>query len=271
MISDEHKVRLKKQEEEIAKNMGLIKHRIVVFSGKGGVGKTTVSIAISYGLNKHNYKAGLLDADITGPNVPKMLGLDEEVHSNNNKIEPLYRNGLKIISTANMIAADQAVAWRGPMRSRLLYQFLGRVNWGKLDYLVADLPPGTGDEIITLTQEMKPDMAVIVTTPQTISLIDSARAVYLAKEMKIPNIGIIENMSGFICPKCKEKIDIFDVGGGEKQAKELSVSYLGNIPLDIETRKTADLGKFFNLKNTDSSFSNSISAIVENIESILEN
>jgi len=125
--------------------------------------------------------------------------------------------------------------------------FLGRVNWGKLDYLVADLPPGTGDEIITLTQEMKPDMAVIVTTPQTISLIDSARSVYLARKMKIQKIGIIENMSGFICPICKAKIDIFDIGGSEKQAKELSVSYLGNIPLVIETKKTADSGKFFTL------------------------
>jgi len=271
MLTQEQKEKLEMQEKDIAKNMDLIKHRIVVFSGKGGVGKTTVSIAISNGLYNHKNKTGLLDADITGPNVPKMLGLEGEMHNNNNRIEPLYRNGLKVISTANIISADQAIAWRGPMRSKVLYQFLGRVNWGTLDYLVADLPPGTGDEIITLTQEMKPDMAVIVTTPQAVSLIDSARSVSLAKEMKIPNIGIVENMSGFICPKCKEEIDLFDVGGGKKLADELSISYLGNIPLNIEIRKTADSGKFYNFKNMDTIFINSISKIVGNIESILEN
>ena len=134
--------------------------------------------------------------------------------------------GVKVISLANFVPSDQPVIWRGPMRSKLLNQFLGDVEWGELDYLIADLPPGTGDEILTMTQEMEPDLAIIVTTPQELSLIDSSKAVNMAKKMEIPNIGIIENMSGFVCPKCGYKIDLFGKGGGEKQAKEMDVYFL---------------------------------------------
>ncbi|MCP4703962.1 MAG: Mrp/NBP35 family ATP-binding protein, partial [candidate division Zixibacteria bacterium] len=188
MLTKEQKDRLKKQENEISNNMRAIKHRIVVFSGKGGVGKTTVCVNLAYGLQANGYKVGILDADITGPNVPKMLGLQDQPYGRNNKLIPPICHDVKVISAANLVTDYEPIAWRGPMRSKLLFQFLGEVQWGPLDFLLADLPPGTGDELITLTQQMEPEMAIIVTTPQEISLIDSVRAINLAKQLKIPKI-----------------------------------------------------------------------------------
>lgn len=243
MLTQEQKKQVEIENKKISDNLTGIKHRIVVFSGKGGVGKTTVSVNLAYGLQIIGNTVGILDADVTGPNVPKMLGLRNVHPQLNNRIIPMKSNGVKFVSVANLISPDQPVIWRGPMRSKLLNQFLGDVDWGRLDYLVADLPPGTGDEILTMTQSMKPDMAIIVTTPQEVSLIDSRRAIAMAKEMKISNIGLIENMSGFLCPQCGHRIDLFGVGGGQKQAKELGVKFLGALPINMETRKLADKGK----------------------------
>jgi ATP-binding protein involved in chromosome partitioning len=157
MITKEQKEKLAQESKKISDNISHIKHRIVVFSGKGEVGKTMVSVNLSYGFNVHGYKIGILDADITGPNVPKMTGIQGEVHTLENKIIPQESNGVKIISMANLLSPDQAVIWRGPMRSKMINQFLGDVEWDYLDYLVADLPPGTGDESLTIAQNMKPD------------------------------------------------------------------------------------------------------------------
>jgi Mrp family chromosome partitioning ATPase len=269
MITKDQKEQFKKQEQDISNNMHGIKHRIVIFSGKGGVGKTTVSVNLAYGLRTHGYKIGILDADITGPNVPKMLGLWGQPFGRDNKIVPPICRDVKIISAASLVSPDEPIAWRGPMRSKLLYQFLGEVDWGSLDYLIADLPPGTGDEIITLTQQMDPDLAIIVTTPQEISLIDSTRAISLAKQINIPRIGVIENMSGFSCPKCGNKINLFDSGGGKKKAKEMNVSFLGALPIDIEARKNADKGKPIILENKDAELSAAILDIIEKIENML--
>jgi len=171
-------------------------------------------------LQAHGFKTGILDADITGPNVPKMTGIQGEVHTLDNKIIPQESRGVKVISMANLLPPDKAVVWRGPMRSKMINEFLGNVNWGDLDFLVADLPPGTGDESLTIAQSMKPDMAIIVTTPQEVSLIDSARAISMAKDLNIPEIVLVENMSGLICPNCGQRIDLFGSGGGKNKPKK---------------------------------------------------
>ncbi len=266
MITKEQKGNIELETQKIAENISQIKHCIAVFSGKGGVGKTTVSVNIAYGLQVHNYKTGILDADITGPNVPKMTGLKGEVHTNEGKIIPQISCGVKVISMANLLPPNQAVVWRGPMRSKMINEFLGNADWGNLDYLIADLPPGTGDEILTIVQNMKPDMAIIVTTPQEVSLIDSARAISMAKKMNIPKIALVENMSGLICPECGHRIDLFGSGGGKKQAKEMGVDFLGEIPINLEARKLADQGKSIILENKDADMSKAIFHIIREIE-----
>ena len=271
MNTEEQKEKSAEERKIIADNISQVRHRIVVFSGKGGVGKTMVSVNLSYGLHTLGYKTGILDADITGPNVPKMTSVKGEVQTSEGKIIPQESQGVKIISMANLLPPDQPVIWRGPLRSKMINQFLGTVSWGNLDFLIADLPPGTGDEIITITQNMKPDMAIIVTTPQELSLIDSARAVSLAKKMKIPKIALIENMSGLICPNCGHKIELFGCGGGMKQAKETGIKFLGAIPVNLEARELADEGKPIVIANKDADISVAIFGIVQKIEDIINN
>jgi ATP-binding protein involved in chromosome partitioning len=268
MLTEEQEKRIELENKKIADNIKLIKHRIVVFSGKGGVGKTMVSVNLAYGLHSHGYSSGILDADVTGPNVPKMLGIQDRLFVQEERLIPQLCNGVKVVSMANILLPEQAVIWRGPMRSKLLNQFLSDVEWGELDYLVADLPPGTGDEIITMTQNMKPDMAIIVTTPQEVSLIDSARAINMAKQIKIPRIAVIENMSGLICPECGHRIDLFGSGGGKKQAQETNVAFLGAIPMNLEARKLADVGKLITVEDEKADISVTIFNIVKEIESI---
>jgi Mrp family chromosome partitioning ATPase len=253
----------KKQIEETIKK---IKHRIAVFSGKGGVGKTTVSVNLAYSLKTGKTSAGILDADITGPNVPKMLGINEEIIVLNEKIIPFERNGVKVISMASIIHKGQPVLWRGPMRSKAINQFLKDVEWNELDFLIADLPPGTGDEILTVVMEMKPDYAVIVTTPQEVSVIDAERAINMAKHLNIPLIGVIENMSGFVCPHCSAVINIFGEGGGESLAVNNNVKFLGSIPVDIQTRILGDKGKPVVLEKPECEVALAFKSIVENIK-----
>jgi len=269
MLTDEQRQMIKEQDQKMTDTMLKIKHRIVVFSGKGGVGKTFVSVNLSYGLHQAGYKTGILDADVTGPNVPKMTGVGGDLSAINDRLIPDKRNGVEVISVAYMLPSNQPVMWRGPMRSKLLHQFLGDVEWGNLDYLVADLPPGTGDEIITLSDKMMPELAIIVTTPQEMSLIDSARSINMAKELKISKIGVVENMSGLTCPECGHKIDLFGKGGGEKQAQEMGVKFLGAISIDIEARKMADNGKPIVIENPGAIVSTEIRSIAKKIEKLL--
>jgi len=269
MLTEEQKRKIELENERIASNMKNIKHRIVVFSGKGGVGKTTVSVNLAFGLQSLGLKTGILDADVTGPNVPKMLGFSSMPMSQGDRILPHLSHEVEVMSLAYLLKKDQPVIWRGPMRSKLINQFLSDVEWGQLDFLIADLPPGTGDEIITITQNMDPDLAIIVTTPQEVSLIDSARAIKMAKELKIPKIALIENMSTMKCPECGCNIDLFGSGGGRKQAQEMDILFLGSLPVDIDARKFADEGKPIFLANNKAEISLAILKITKKIHEML--
>lgn len=254
------------EEKRIEETVSKIKHRIAVFSGKGGVGKTTVSVNIAYALQSEGYQTGILDADITGPNVAKMLAVEGEIIIFGSKMFPFEKYGVKMISIASLIKSGQPVVWRGPLRSKMIHQFLADVEWGELDYLIADLPPGTGDEILTVAQQMKPDYAVIVTTPQEVSVIDAERAINMAKKLEISFIGVVENMAGFVCPVCKNKIDLFGSGGGKKLADAYNVPFLGSIPIDIDARILGDSGKPIVLEKPDCEVTNSFKSIVTLIE-----
>ncbi|NQT25547.1 Mrp/NBP35 family ATP-binding protein [candidate division KSB1 bacterium] len=259
------------QDKRIEAALEKIKHRIVVFSGKGGVGKTTVAVNLAYTLLKQNNKVGLLDADITGPNVPKMTGAEvsPQVLEEFGQIIPHEQNGLKIMSIAPMLPKDSPLIWRGPLRSGAICQFLADVVWDELDFLLADLPPGTGDEVLTAAQKMKPQMAIVVTTPQEVSLIDCRRAVNMAKKLDIPNIGVVENMSGLICPHCDQQIDVFGTGGGEMMAADMKVHFLGRIPMELSVRQGCDAGKPIVLEDTPSKTSEVFEQISGNIDKIL--
>ena len=266
MNENEKNIILKEEEKRIEETVTKIRHRIAVFSGKGGVGKTTVSVNIAFCFQDKGLSAGILDADITGPNAAKMLGIKNELIILNQSIIPFEKNGVKMVSIAGLIQPGQPVIWRGPLRSKLINQFLADVAWGDLDFLIADLPPGTGDEILTISQKMKPDYAVIVTTPQEVSVIDAERAINMAKKLEIPFIGVIENMSGFICPLCKNKIDLFDSGGGRKLADEYKVQFLGSIPIDIDVRILSDKGESIIYNKPNSEVSHSFKSILNKIE-----
>lgn len=220
-----------------------IKQIIAISSGKGGVGKTTVSVNIAIALSQSGAKVGLLDADITGPNVPIMMGDQEPPNVENAKIIPKENYGIKYISMGVLVPPDKPVVWRGPMLDSAIKQFLRDVIWTELDYLIVDLPPGTGDAQLTICQAVPLAGGVIVTTPQDVSLLDSRKSVNMFKQLKVPILGIVENMSYFICPKCTERTDIFSHGGGEIAAKELSVPFLGRIPIELEIRTGGDSGR----------------------------
>ncbi|MBN1859801.1 Mrp/NBP35 family ATP-binding protein [Candidatus Bipolaricaulota bacterium] len=237
-----------RQEEVDARHRALeqaladIRFRIVVFSGKGGVGKSTVAVNIACALAKAGCSVGLLDADITGPNVPHMLGIDDAAEAIENEIQPQEAYGVKVVSLASMMPAEAPVIWRGPMRSNAIEQFLGETAWGELDALVIDLPPGTGDEVLTIAQRTSPQMAIVVTTPQEVSLMDARRAINMAKELKIPRIALLENMSGYVCPHCGERLDLFGSGTARVDAERRGIEYLGHIPIDPDLRIESDQG-----------------------------
>ncbi|MES2209090.1 MAG: Mrp/NBP35 family ATP-binding protein [Chloroflexota bacterium] len=220
-----------------------VKNVIAVASGKGGVGKSTIAVNLAVALARDGAAVGLLDADITGPNVPIMLGLDGQPgKSKEEKILPLERHGVKAISIQFFVPAGQPIIWRGPLVGGAIQQFLRDVDWGELDYLVIDLPPGTSDAQLTLAQAVPISGSVLVTTPQEVALLDVEKALAMFKRMSVPVIGIVENMSGLVCPHCEEIIDLFGRGGGERFAREHDIEFLGSIPLDVTVRQGGDVG-----------------------------
>ncbi|HPD76366.1 MAG TPA: Mrp/NBP35 family ATP-binding protein [Methanoregulaceae archaeon] len=244
-----------------------VRHVILVLSGKGGVGKSTVSVNLAYALSNHGFRVGLLDLDMHGPNIPKMLGIETAKFAvNGEQIEPVRVTGkLSVVSIAFVLPdTSTPLIWRGPMKMAAIQQFLSDVNWGSLDYLVVDLPPGTGDEALTIAQ-LAPNVrgAVIVTTPQDVATLDARKSVKFIEKLGLPVLGIVENMSGMICPHCNEEIDLFGKGGGKKMAEELNVPFLGSIPLDIEVRKAGDEGRPFIVRRADSPTWKSVDAVME--------
>ena len=225
-----------------------IKHKIIVISGKGGVGKSTVAVNLASVLAQRKREVGLLDIDIHGPNVPKMLGLEGKklYQGKSGKIDPILKSpGLKVMSMAFLLESpDTAVVWRGPLKMKVIQQFLGDVDWGYLDYLLIDSPPGTGDEPLSICQLLGTiDGAIIVTTPQDVALLDGKKCVGFTRQLEVPVLGLVENMSGFVCPHCQHEIDIFKRGGGERVAAELDIPFLGRIPLDPLIVRSGDSGK----------------------------
>jgi len=246
-----------------------VKHVILVLSGKGGVGKSTVSVNLAYALASHGKKTGLLDLDIHGPNIPKMLGIEDQhpvVHANT--IEPVSVTGnLSVISMAFLLPDKSTpVIWRGPMKMTAIQQFLGEVNWGSLDYLVVDLPPGTGDEALSIIQ-LAPNVrgAVIVTTPQDVAVMDALKAAKFIEKLDLPVLGVIENMSGMVCPHCNEVVNLFGSGGGKAAAADLGVPFLGAIPLDPAMVKAGDEGRPFISSHADSPTWKAVNAVMEQL------
>ncbi len=235
-------------DDRTSSRLGRLKHKVVVGSGKGGVGKSTVTVNLAVALKRRGYSVGILDADITGPNIPKLLGIDNRrLTTGPEGIEPATAEGIKVVSMALVMESqDTAVIWRGPMKMAAIKQFLEGVNWGDLDFILVDLPPGTSDEPISIVQ-MLPDLdgAIVVTTPQDLALLDSRKAINMFQAMNVPLIGIVENMSGLFCPHCGQVIEVFKKGGGEKAAGEMGAPFLGAVPLDAEIGSLGDRGVTF--------------------------
>lgn len=220
-----------------------VQNVIAVGSGKGGVGKTTVAVNLSVALAKLGYKVGLLDADIYGPNVPLMMGVNRQPDVlGENRIAPNTNHGVKIISVGFISPGDRPLVWRGPMLHSIIKQFLQQVEWGELDFLIVDLPPGTGDVVISLFQTVPLTGALVVSTPSDVSLQDARKAIEMFRGVKVDVLGVIENMSHFRCPHCQHEIDIFSKGGVERTAKQFGVPYLGAVELDPDVRKGGDSG-----------------------------
>jgi ATP-binding protein involved in chromosome partitioning len=219
-----------------------VKNVIAVGAGKGGVGKTTVAVNLAIALAQSGGRVGIIDGDIYGPNVPIMLGLKTQLTTDGQKIVPASKYGIQVISMGFLTGDDAPIIWRGPMLHGALQQFFREVRWDDLDYLVIDLPPGTGDVALSLSQTVPVAGAIVVTTPQQVSLADSRRAVAMYRKLNIPPIGIIENMSYFVCPACRHEADIFGHGGGEQMATELGIPFIGRVPIYQPIREGSDTG-----------------------------
>jgi Mrp family chromosome partitioning ATPase len=258
----------KKEEMVIKASLAKIKHKIFVLSGKGGVGKSSVSANLAACLSKKGYKTGLMDVDVHGPSIAHMLGLTGVLDiSQNQLLIPKEINGnLKVVSVeALMQDKDQAIIWRGPAKTGMIKQFVSSVDWGELDFLVIDAPPGTGDEPLTVAQNIPDALGVIVTTPQEVALADIRKSISFCKTVHLKTLGIVENMAGFKCPHCNEPIDLFSSGGGEKTAKSTGLEFLGSLPFDTQVVASGDSGSPLLFQKEETEFTRAFDTIVENI------
>ncbi|MBQ8643825.1 MAG: Mrp/NBP35 family ATP-binding protein [Candidatus Methanomethylophilaceae archaeon] len=264
------------EETKLQDTLKNIKHVIIVMSGKGGVGKSTVSSNLAMALSMKGFQTGIMDIDITGPNIPKMFGVEDQgltVNDQRQLVPVTVPPSLKLMSMAFLLPdKDSPVMWRGPVKMGAIKQFIEDVNWGELDYLVIDMPPGTGDEALSIVQLIpKADGMVIVTTPQDVALLDSRKSLVFAAETHIPIIGIVENMSGFVCPHCGEVTDIFKSGGGEATAKDMNVQFLGRVPIEPGIVDCGDNGVPVVLKNPDSASAKAFEGIIDRIIKTVDN
>ena len=264
------------REKNIKKNMEKIKHKIVIISGKGGVGKTTVAINLAMSLASVGLRVGILDVDITGPNAIKMLGISPELKP---RVDPEAKRfypidgplKLKVMSMAFLtLNPDDPVIWRGPMKMSAVRQFLGDAEWGELDYLICDLPPGTSDETLDILQLIPDENVIVVSTPQEVALMDARKTIKMAMVMDRKILGIIENMSGFNCPHCGDYIDLYPPGGAEKASTDFNISLLGKIPFEIEVSQQGDQGLPFIIKYPESKSAKAFKDTVRKIRELLE-
>ena len=255
--------------EAITKNLSEVNKIVMVISGKGGVGKSTVASNLALSLAEKGKKIGLLDIDIHGPNLPKILGVDKErlQSPGEDRIEPVrISENLKLVSMAFLLPEEnQAIIWRGPLKIKVIQQFLRDINWGKLDWLIVDSPPGTGDEPLSMAQLVPASSAVIVTTPQEISILDVKKSIDFVRKLNLELLGIVENMSGLSCPHCGKEIPLFKKGGGEKLAKEMDLTFLGAIPIDPEIVKASDKGVLYVENFPDSPATKALKKIADKI------
>lgn len=262
-------------ETKVTDSLRKIKHKILVLSGKGGVGKSTVSANLAVALSQKGHEVGILDIDIHGPSIPKMLGVeDRRPGESESGISPVfYSPKLRVMSMGFLLEdKDSPVIWRGPLKMTVIKQLIGDVDWGNLDYLIVDIPPGTGDEPLSIAQLIPGcDGAIVVTTPQDVALVSVRKSINFVKKMNMPVIGILENMSGFTCPHCGKSVDIFKTGGGLKVSKDFNVPFLGKIPIDPKIVLTGDSGEPYLIKNTSTEAGKEFQKIVEKIEQIVNN
>ncbi len=248
-----------------------IKHIIAINSGKGGVGKTTCSVNIAISLSKLGFKVGLLDADITGPNVHLMLGTNEKPHATEDKkVMSLAAHGIRLISMGTLTDADKPTIWRGPMLDGVIKQFLREVEWGELDYLIVDLPPGTSDAQLTICQNVALAGTVIISTPQDVALLDARKGLMMFQKMGVPILGLVENMSFFECPSCHTITDIFSHGGGKAAAEKLGIDFLGAIPIELKVRVGSDQGQPITITEPEHAVSKAFAEIAKTIVAKVE-
>lgn len=258
------------QDIAITRSLGKIKNKILVMSGKGGVGKSTVAVNLAIGLANLGYKVGLMDVDLHGPDICRMLNLNGSLEPPKNPddlVPPLvYNDKLKVVSLEYMMKdRDEAIIWRGPLKIQAIRQFVSDMDWGELDYLIVDAPPGTGDEPLSVAQTIKNVHAVVVTTPQSVALADVRKSINFCKSVSMPILGVVENMSGFVCPHCEETVNIFSSGGGEKTARDFDLPFLGRVPMDPRVVIAGDTGKPYLSSEEDTPATNAFSSIVEGV------
>jgi ATP-binding protein involved in chromosome partitioning len=266
--------RLAQQDLAINRSLGKIKNKILVMSGKGGVGKSTVAVNLALGLARRGHKVGLMDVDLHGPDVCRMLNLTGSLTPPANPddlVPPLvYNDNLKVVSLEYMMRdRDDAIIWRGPLKIQAIRQFIADMDWGELDYLVVDAPPGTGDEPLTVAQTIPMVQAVVVTTPQAVALADVRKSINFCRTVEMPVVGVVENMSGYVCPHCGETVDIFSSGGGEQTAKDFDLPFLGRVPMDPRVVMAGDSGTPYLSSDEETPATQAFAKVVTGVETRL--